>query len=70
MSTVRKPPQLMGIAEVAAYIGAPRSTVRSWAVRGTHDMPPYAVLEAGIVWRTRDIVAWNAARLTRAASTN
>ncbi len=69
MSAAR-PPQLMGIAEVAALVGRPRSTVRSWAIRGTHDMPPHAVLEAGIVWRARDIAAWHAARLTRSASSN
>lgn len=58
MSTARKPPQLMGVAEVCDLTGLPKSTVTSWARRGTAGVPPHAALKAGPVWRRADMLEW------------
>jgi len=50
---------LMGLAEVAEYLGVSRQTLQHWLKRtGLFFPEPVARLEMGPVWKTEDIVEW------------
>ena len=59
MSTPRRAPELMGIAEVVEASGLAKSTVSMWAsTKPPAGIPPHADLACGPVWRASDMLAW------------
>lgn len=51
---MRKKIELMGLAEIAKFIGVSKQAIVNWNRRG-HMPKPYAQLSMGSVWTKRDI---------------
>lgn len=50
--------ELMGAAEVAELLGVTRQRVNQLATDAPDFPEPIAVLQAGRIWRSKDIEAW------------
>jgi excisionase family DNA binding protein len=55
-STETELPELLTVAEVAAYLGVPVSTIHFW--RGRKQGPPAFKVGRRLMFRARDVAAW------------